>query len=137
MPTDPRAAVGVCGNSSPWTPPLQSWQTGGAGANDIPASVTQNLAWPPSSISLAGALSTLPFYTPTGAIPTLPVPTFTVRPSVNAGNGWNNPSDTQGLHVAIPTCTYLDPWVDPASAPPASCGAPVVRRALITPAPST
>ncbi|KAF9012076.1 hypothetical protein BDQ17DRAFT_803626 [Cyathus striatus] len=29
-----------------------------------------------------------------------------------------NAQDTQGVFVPIPTCSYLDPWVDPASAPP-------------------
>jgi glucan 1,3-beta-glucosidase len=111
----------VCGNSNPWTPPLRSWQTGGAGIG-IPPSVSSSYAWPPTTISQAGSVSTLPFYTPTGTIPTLPVPTFTGK-SINAGNGWANPSDTTRMHVPIPTCTYLDPWVDPGTAPPASCGA--------------
>lgn len=136
MPTDPRDAVGVCGNSNPWTPPLKSWQTGGAGIG-IPASVSASYAWPPATISQAGAVSTLPAYTPTGTIPTLPVPTFTGK-SVNAGNGWANPSDTTRMNVPIPSCTYLDPWVDPGTAPPAACGAGAARRAdppLVTPVP--
>lgn len=128
MPTDPRDAVGACGNTSPWSPPLQSWQTGGAGIG-IPSSVSKSLAWPPTTISQAGSVATLPFYTPTGTIPTLSVPTFTGTKSVNAGDGWQNPSDTSGIHVPIPTCTYLDPWVDPGTAPPASCGSAVARRA--------
>ena len=32
MPTDPRLSEGVCENSDPFNPPLQAWQTGGAGA---------------------------------------------------------------------------------------------------------
>ena len=123
MPTDPRAAVGVCGNSNPWKPPLQAWQTGGAGAGNIPASVSASLAWPPATLSTGGAISTLPSYTPTGAIITLPGPTFTSSGSsatatVNVGNGWVNSADNQELFVAIPTCSYLDPWVNPASPPP-------------------
>ena len=141
MPTDPREAAGACGNTSPWSPPLKAWQTGGAGANNIPASVSSSYGWPPTTISQAGSVSTLPFYTPTGPIPTLPVPTFSsAKKSINAGNGWANPSDTESMHVPIPTCTYLDPWVDPGTAPPASCGSAVARRLaepLITPHPSS
>jgi len=121
MPTDPRAAIGACGNSNPWTPPLQAWQTGGAGAGTIPASVSANLAWPPASLSTPGAVSLLPSYTPTGTIITLPGPTFTSShgsPTINVGSGWLNTADNQGLFVAIPTCTYLDPWVKPTTAPP-------------------
>lgn len=123
MPPDPRAAVGVCGNSNPWAPPLQAWQTGGTGAGNIPASVSASLAWPPASLSTGGAISTLPSFTPTGAIITLPGPTFTSNSSsatatVNAGNGWVNSADNQELFVAIPTCTYLDPWVNPTTPPP-------------------
>ena len=106
MPPDPRAAVGVCGNLNPWTPPLQAWQTGGAGAGNIPASVSASLAWPPTALSTGGAISTLPSYTPTGPIITLPGPTFTssgssATASVNVGNGWVNSADNQELFVAI------------------------------------
>lgn len=123
MPTDPRAAIGTCGNSSPWSPPLSSWQTGGAGAGQIPASAVTSLAWPPPTISSGGSITLLPSYTPTGAIPTLPAPTFTQSgatptATINAGNGWANSADTLGSYVPIPTCTYLDPWVDPGTAPP-------------------
>ncbi|KDR81484.1 hypothetical protein GALMADRAFT_239455 [Galerina marginata CBS 339.88] len=141
MPTDPRDAIGVCGNSNPWNPPLLSWQTGGAGAGNIPASASSNLAWPPATLSTGGAISSLPSYTPTGPIPTLPIPTFTAAGStstINAGNGWANSADNQGMNVNIPTCSYLDPWVDPGSAPPSPlCSAAAARRGpLITPAPS-
>ena len=134
MPLDPRAAVGVCGNSSPWSPPFQSWQTGGAGAGQIPASVTSSLAWPPSAISNAGAITLLPSYAPTGTLVTLPVPTFTVSGSskasttANAGNGWENPSDTSGMYVPIPTCSYLDPWVGPTAALPSPLCSGGTRR---------
>jgi glucan 1,3-beta-glucosidase len=124
MPTDPREAVGACGNTNPWTPPLQPWQTGGAGAGQIPASVTSNLAWPPASISNAGAVTALPSYVPSGNPKTLPVPTFT-RPhgskqtgTIDAGNGWANQADNTGMHLPVPTCNYLDPWVGPTVAPP-------------------
>lgn len=125
MPKDPREASGICGNTNPWTPPLQPWQTGGAGAGNIPSSVTASLAWPPPTISNAGALSLLPSYTPTGPIPTLSGPTFTAASSgstptasIDVGNGWANPADTAGLMVAAASCSYLDPWVGPTAAPP-------------------
>lgn len=128
MPTDPREALGVCENTDPWTPPLQSWQTGGAGAGQIPASAS--VAWPPASISSGGPASLLPSYTPTGTIVTLPPPTFTVSggATANAGDGWENPSDTQMLMVPIATCNYLDPWVGPSVAPPSPLCTPASRR---------
>ncbi|KAF9532305.1 exo-beta-1,3-glucanase [Crepidotus variabilis] len=137
MPTNPQDAVGACGNTSPFAPPLKSWQTGGAGVG-IPDSVSNALAWPPTSISAAGAVATLPAYTATGPIPTLPAPTFSAK-NVNAGNGWNNAKDNTGFNVPIPGCTYLDPWVDPGTAPPAACAGAANRRApqpTITPPPS-
>ena len=125
MPKDPRQATGVCGNSNPWTPPLKPWQTGGSGAGTNVQSGT--LQWPPSSISSGGLLAALPSYTPTGTIVTLPVPTFTSSSStvkVDAGDGWLNPSDTQGFYVTKSGCSYLDPWCGPtATAPPVCSGA--------------
>jgi len=125
MPTDPRAADGVCGNSNPWQPPLSPSQTGGSGAGQIPSSVSSLLPWPPTSISNAGgAVTLLPQYTHTGAIPTLPVPTFTsVKSSVNAGDGWENPSDTLSLAVPIATCTYPNAWMESGFTLPPRCGA--------------
>jgi glucan 1,3-beta-glucosidase len=125
MPTDPREAADACGNTSPWEPPLQAWQTGGAGAGDIPATVTGANPWPPVSISAAGAVTLLPSYTP-------------ATPTINAGNGWNNPSDNAGLGVDIPGCTYLDPWVDPSTPPPPVCsgGGGGAASPSITPPPT-
>ncbi|PFH50698.1 glycoside hydrolase family 5 protein [Amanita thiersii Skay4041] len=124
MPLDPREAEGICGNTNPWTPPLKSWQTGGAGAGNVPAGSTDNYPWPPANINNGGPVNNLPAYTPTGPVPTLPPPTFTAAsgatatPTIDAGNGWNNPADQDGLYVEIPGCTYLDPWVGPDAAPP-------------------
>lgn len=123
MPKDPRVASGTCVNQNIWSPPLLAWQTGGAGAGQIPASVSSSYAWPPATLSNAGAVTSLPSYTPTGTIATLPPPTFTVTSGKSvktaaAGNGWNNPSDTALEMVPIATCSYLDPWVGPSAAPP-------------------
>lgn len=147
MPTDPRQAVGACGATHIWQPPLAPSQTGGSGAGSIPSSVSSSNSWPPVSLSNAGAVTTLPHYTPTGTIPTLPVPTFTsTSSSINPGDGWANPSDNVGLAVPISTCTYLSPWCG-SVAVPAACGtqsATAKRREVafgvdgpqITPAPT-
>ncbi|KAJ7581427.1 exo-beta-1,3-glucanase [Mycena floridula] len=121
MPKDPRDALGQCGNTNPWNGPLQSWQTGGAGAGVIAASVTQALPWPPAAISNAGSVDLLPKYTPTGAIPTLTGPTFTSTPTANPGTGWQNPADNAGMMVEIPGCTYLDAWTGNAGPPSPLC----------------
>lgn len=123
MPTDPRDANGVCGNTNPWQPPLAPSQTGGSGAGQIPSSVSASLAWPPTSISNAGAAVTLlPHYTHTGTIPTLPAPTFTsTSSSINAGNGWQNPSDTLGLATPIAACSYPSPWMESGFTVPPPC----------------
>lgn len=138
MPKDPRQAIGSCGNSNPWQPPLEAWQTGGAGADNIPASVTSALAWPPPQISNAGPVTALPSYTPTGTLKTLPVPTFTKSggATVSAGNGWQNPTDSAGMYLPIPTCSYLDPWVGPTAAPPSPLCGGGSRRELETPEPT-
>ena len=149
MPTDPRDAEGVCGNTDPWTPPLAAWQTGGAGAGDIPASVTAALAWPPASIRNGGAIDAVPSYTQTGPIPTLSAQPITAGPNetmtrtADVGNGWNNAADSSGYVAEVPGCVYQDPWIDPGSAPPSPLCNAVNRRApqaasapLITPPPS-
>ncbi|KAI0273720.1 glycoside hydrolase superfamily [Gloeopeniophorella convolvens] len=142
MPTDPRKASGACGNTDPWQPPLAPSQTGGSGAGQIPASVSSQFAWPPTAISNAADVTLLPQYTQTGTIPTLPVPSFTASSSVNAGNGWANPSDTSGIAVPIATCTYPSAWLESAVPLPPPCGpqaAAPQRRAdepAITPAPT-
>ena len=136
MPKDPRQAVGACGNSNPWTPPLQPWQTGGTGAgSNIQSS---GLQWPPVSITSGGPVASLPSYTPTGTIVSLPGPTFTQSSgsdAINVGNGWNNPSDTRGMYVQIQGCTYLDPWVGPSATPPAVCSSGSAKKRAYPPPP--
>lgn len=123
MPKDPREASGVCGNTSPWTPPLKPWQTGGTGAGLNVQSNT--LQWPPTSISSGGLVASLPSYTPTGTVVTLPGPTFTNSKGstvkVDVGNGWENPSDSRSFYVTISGCSYLDPWVGPTATAPPVC----------------
>jgi glucan 1,3-beta-glucosidase len=135
MPLDPRSAVGVCGNTAAWAPPLSAWQTGGAGAGTIDPAQSSSWPWPPSTISGTPGepVTLLPSYTPTGAVPTLPGPTFTnslatATATVSVGNGWANPSDTAGLMVPIATCNYLDPWIGSAPLPSPLCtGGPTKR----------
>lgn len=115
MPADPRVADGTCNNANPFTGTIT------AGSGNVPASVTNGYVWPPS-VSNGGDATDLPQYTPTGSIPTLPVPTFTptgtVTSTATAGNGWENAQDTAGLMVSMAGCSYLDPWVNPTAAPP-------------------
>lgn len=139
IPTDPRAAIGACGNTSPWQAPLAAWQTGGAGAGSIDPSVSASLPWPPTAISNAGAATVLPQYTATGPVPTLPAPTFTAShtTSFSVGNGWANAQDTQSAYVAIKGCSYPDPWSGVgASVPTAACtgpGAATAKRQVADP----
>jgi len=155
MPTDPRTAMGQCGNDSPFEGSLSAWQTGGAGAGSIPTDVLAGLAWPPPSILFPNSVTSpgtlLPTYSPTGSPVTLPGPTFTpvsgsasvqITASVDVGNGWNNPADTAGMMGPIPGCSYLDPWGGSSVSPPSPLctGAPAARaeavEATITASPS-
>ncbi|KAJ7491298.1 exo-beta-1,3-glucanase [Mycena latifolia] len=128
MPIDPRSAVGQCGNSDPFVGTLSSWQTGGAGAGSMAASVTDALSWPPPAISFPGgasAASVLPTFAASGTPITLPGPTFTptsgatAAASISSGDGWANPSDTAGMMGPIAGCSYFDPWIGSTVAPPA------------------
>jgi glucan 1,3-beta-glucosidase len=152
MPKDPTVAVGACAakgaSADAFKGPLASWQTGGVGAGQVPASAVASLQWPPQSISGAGAVSLLPSYTPTGPVPTLPAPTFTPLPSasitasIDAGNGWFDPQDVLGGFVEISGCSYPDPWGGSnIPMPTAPCSGPAAKReaapeAQITPPPS-
>jgi hypothetical protein len=139
MPTDPREAIGVCGGANPHGP-LSPAQTGGAGANQIPAAVTNSLAWPPTVISQAGDAALLPQYTQTAPLITLPVPTFTTTSgkstgTADAGSGWANSADTAGLYTEIAGCQYLDPWVGPDAAPPPACAVGAAAKRSAAPEP--
>lgn len=142
MPKDPRDSIGTCGGGSVFDGPLAPSATGGSGADTIPSSVSSSLAWPPPTISNAGAATLLPTYTPTASLITLPVPTFTVTSgkstsTADAGNGWQNSADTTGMMTDIAGCSYLDPWVGPTADPPSPlCSTTAAaKRAEITGAP--
>jgi len=69
MPKDAQMASGICANQNVWSLLLQAWQTGGAGVGQIPTSVSSSYTWPPATISSnAGAVMSLPSYTPTGTV---------------------------------------------------------------------
>ncbi|KAI0647238.1 glycoside hydrolase [Trametes meyenii] len=145
MPTDPRDSQGACDSSDPFTPPLKAWQTGGAGAGQIPATAQAALAWPPQSLTDVADVATLPQYTQTGALLSLPAPTLTAvsgkATSTLSEGSWNNPSDTASMFVPVATCGYLDPWMgpnaspDPCPAVSATARRDYVPRAYITPRP--
>src|SRR5258708_7948802 len=94
--------------------------TGGAGAGQM----ATTYPWPPASIVLAPALSGLPTYTSTGAISTLPVPTYTdsAGKPIVSGNGWFKAADNTPAPTPIAGCTYPDPWDALSAAVPAGCG---------------
>ncbi|KAF7295346.1 Glycoside hydrolase [Mycena indigotica] len=154
MPTDPREAVGQCGNAAPFQGTLSAWQTGGAGAGQIPSAYIQaSLQWPPPSISFPGGNSpgnSLPTYVPNGPLITLPTPTFT--PVTVSGHvvsatasvklaAWANPADTIGMMVPAQGCSYFDPWGPSNVNPPSPLctggggggAAPAPAAAIITP----
>ena len=143
MPEDPRDSVGKCGATHVWNGPLAPSATGGSGADTIPSAVSNSLAWPPPTISNGGAVTLLPSYTPTGAVPTLSGPTFTATSgktttTISGGSGWQNSADSAGLMTDIAGCSYLDPWVGPSAAPPSPlcAGAAAAKRAEVTAVPT-
>ena len=141
MPKDPRLSNGVCENTDPFNPPLQAWQTGGAGAGQIPQTALDALAWPPATLTNEANLATLPQYTQTGSLITLPGPSLTSvsGASFSTGNGWAQPTDSAQMFVPVASCGYLDPWMGP-TASPAACPPLNGRRApqpAAFPAPTT
>ncbi|EGG10416.1 family 5 glycoside hydrolase [Melampsora larici-populina 98AG31] len=136
---DARASNGRCvdvvtaqgGTSvvSPWSGKLATWQTGGAGAGVIDATVSSAYAaFPPAQILGApngGSYQTasLPKYVQTGALITLkPLPIAGVSSSA-LGTGWTQPNDTAKAFVPQPGCNYPDPWGGVGIAPPTPvCG---------------
>ncbi|KAF9471389.1 glycoside hydrolase family 5 protein [Pholiota conissans] len=143
MPLDPRSAIGKCGASTGpvFDGTFESWMTGGAGAGDIGAAQTAQYPYPPSDLQ-GTPVDNLPLYTSTGAISTLPAPTYTDAAGktvgVNVGNGWFNTNDNALAPTPIPGCKYPDTW-DAQGAPiPTGCsgGANAAVPAAITPPPT-
>ncbi|EUC65954.1 exo-beta-1,3-glucanase [Rhizoctonia solani AG-3 Rhs1AP] len=104
MPTDPREAVGTCGNTSPFRGPLPASKTGGTGAGTINPGYAATRTWPPASLNNVANAQTLPTYTATGTLISLAPASFTS--GVNAGSGWANREDQQGLYTPVAGCAY-------------------------------
>ena len=90
--------------------PAGASKTGGAGAGSIPASVSQDLAWPPATIFGVPpeSVTALPQYTSTATPATLPFPDPTPAPALKAqhGDGWANKQDTAPAVGPINGCAY-------------------------------
>jgi hypothetical protein len=138
IPTDPRTSEGVCnaaGINRPFEGPLRPSQTGGQGAGTIaPTFLASYGEWPPASLANINATDMffLPTYTPTGTVPRLPPPTYTLKSggTTVGGNGWYDSADTAGAPVNISGCTYPDAWAETTlPIPTTTCGPTARRRA--------
>ena len=135
-PTDPREADGQCqrigAGFSNFTGELQSWQVGGSGANNIPT--LNDYKWPLTAVIGFTNAATLPTYTPTGPIPTLPVPTFTdpanSQKTLDVGNGWYDGDDKTLMSVPDPKCPYPDEY-NATNATVPVCAAGARRRDML------
>ena len=131
IPNDPREVLGACSKlgitpTTPWDGKIPPTATGGAGAGNIAPGVEAGYPWPPPAFADEGDASSLPTYTPTGPISTLPAPTFTNSKGqpIDAGNGWFNPNDSpDGMYVPVAGCKYPDPWDSVGVAVPPPCPA--------------
>ncbi|CAO1626622.1 unnamed protein product [Parajaminaea phylloscopi] len=106
--------------SSSWSGSFSAWQTGAAASYSV--SLASNNVWPPATLqttngggsgSMTVAASSLPSYTQTGAIATLPSPTYSLsvagqaKPSVGA---WKNANDQVPMFAPVAGCQVLDPY---------------------------
>ncbi|KAF8749963.1 Cellulase (glycosyl hydrolase family 5) [Rhizoctonia solani] len=110
MPTDPRAAVGVCSNSSPWNGPLPASKTGGGGAGPSTRRTKPN--------------------TPGHPLPSLEAPaTYTTSgtQTADAGTGWVNTADTSGMYTTIAGCAYPSNAWDAVDATQGACAVAAQR----------
>lgn len=125
MPRNPRLSTGACPailagqgltlTSNP-APALVPWMTGGAGAGTIqtPAQLV-DFAWPPAAID-GTPVANLPTYTPTGVVPTLPVPNPTSYPAGFSstadagGEAWQSRVNSGGYYAPVAGCPYPNPW---------------------------
>ncbi|OCF39284.1 glucan 1,3-beta-glucosidase [Kwoniella heveanensis CBS 569] len=142
VPKDPREAIGTCEGdgvtSNPWDGTFSNPAvTGGSGAGQIPASQSAQYPWPPASISNAEDIDSLYQYTQIADPITLPAATFTSPGStatIDAGDGWHQPSDTRKAYAAITGCSYAPEYSAvnfnmPASACGAGLSQPTKRSA--------
>ena len=130
MPTDPRAAAGVCdslgGNEADFAG-FAPWMTGGAGAGTITAA-TASITWPPTSLTdvAAASMTAIPQYTSTASPVTLPplslAASETASVTASAGSGWFDAQDTAAAVTPIGGCAYPFAWdVESATIPASGC----------------
>ncbi|WWC89117.1 uncharacterized protein L201_004035 [Kwoniella dendrophila CBS 6074] len=159
IPKDPRQAAGTCQGDGVTMNPFNGKfsnpaVTGGAGAGTIAAADSSSFPWPPRSLTniAAGDMDAIYQYTQTGDVITMPAPTFTSPGStetIDAGNGWANPSaDNRKAYATISGCSYAPEYSAASLGVPAdACGAGLTqptKRSVITenkraayPAPTT
>lgn len=116
--------------------------TGGAGAGTIAAAQTAQYPYPPVTLEdTPYSASLLPSYTATGAVSTLPPPTYTNSKgaTINAGNGWFDAQDTLSAPTPIAGCTYPDAWNAVSAALPAAgvCGGGATPAGGVAPIPTS
>ena len=116
IPKDPRTAMGTCEKLGytpvPFDGVYEPWMVNGQGAVLAPTT-TESYPWPPPTFTDVGDPLAIAQYTPTGPLPTLPVPTA-------LGGSFTPEMGGQGMHVAIAGCTYPNPTAAP-SPLPATC----------------
>ncbi|ORX35685.1 exo-beta-1,3-glucanase [Kockovaella imperatae] len=131
---DPRTAFGTCAS---FGTPInafdgiypEAYMTGGAGAGQIPATVSASYPWPVPTFSDVNAaqMTNIPQYTMNASPITLPGPTFTNPSSgatISPGSGWANSADTRPAFQAVQGCSY-PPEYSATGVPivPGMCGA--------------
>lgn len=121
--------MGACGPPAGpiFADSFQPWMTGGAGAGVIAPAQTSPYPYPPLTLEAPPyPASLLPSYTSTGAISTLPPPTYTNTKgaTINAGNGWFDAQDKMAAPTPIAGCSYPNAWDAVSVALPAAivCG---------------
>ncbi|KAH7096203.1 glycoside hydrolase family 5 protein [Auriculariales sp. MPI-PUGE-AT-0066] len=122
--SDPRVSFGYCASlgvpeSVTRTTTLKPNQIG-QDANAVPSDAN-TYPWPPTAFFDVPIAANVPQYTPTGTIITMPGPTFTdpanPKQTIDAGTGWFNAQDTEGMYVPVAGCTYPDPWAASGTTP--------------------
>lgn len=115
IPKDPREAIGTCqrlGVSNPFSGEFsEPYMTGGPGAGTLSQGASASYPWPPRSLINidAAQMSSIAQFTQTGTPLTAPAPTFTSPGSsatINAGDGWAQPSNSRLAYVPVSGCTY-------------------------------
>ncbi|KAF8339924.1 glycoside hydrolase superfamily [Cantharellus anzutake] len=137
LPKDPRNSYGTCENAgvnSPVTQTIDPSATGSLTAGAIVPTFRLSYGqWPPATLVNISDAGALPTYTYTGAVPTLPVPTFTAKNGTKI-SGALSPVNVTG-------CEYPDAWL--AATPPVPIATTMVcsssrgRSLVPTPTPTS